>query len=478
MTTRPPAEIGMTLDEVDTPALIVDLDAFERNLRRLPERIAGTGVRARRRQNPQMSRHRIAAGRARRGRRVRAEGRRGRGDGPRRGPGRARYERDRRAAKIAAAGCARAYRPHRRVRRRSEPDPRARRRGGGGRGHLAGLCRGQHGRQPLRRRAGRAGARPCAADHASAGPRLWRLTGLSRVGEHLRGWEERRQAIAQAADKAGRTRDLLAHHGIDAGHHRRRHRHLRVRIFERRLHRTAMRLLHLHGRRLRPQSRPRRRPDQGLRAEPFRAGNGDGRPTDDRAIVDAGLKALAFDSGPPLVCDEPAATYERASDEHGRLGISGATNRLRIGDKIRLVPGIVTPPSTSTTGTSASAATASNSSGRSPQGALFTDQSAAIPLKIRHTSGTIAMITRANRAPGSRHPGWHAGLPRHTSAGSDAIRLPGRRDTLDEFLRQFPSVRREQAIALLDLARETLAAMRLLLDEHLPIGLFAELSGM
>ena len=52
------------------------------------------------------------------------------------------------------------------------------------------------------------------------------------------------------------------------------------------------------------------------------------RPTDDRAIVDAGLKALAFDSGPPLVCDEPAATYERASDEHGRLGISGATNRL------------------------------------------------------------------------------------------------------------------------------------------------------
>ena len=63
------------------------------------------------------------------------------------------------------------------------------------------------------------------------------------------------------------------------------------------------------------------------------------RPTDDRAIIDAGLKALAFDSGPPLVCDEPAATYERASDERGRLGISGAANRLRIGDKMRLVPG-------------------------------------------------------------------------------------------------------------------------------------------
>jgi hypothetical protein len=43
------------------------------------------------------------------------------------------------------------------------------------------------------------------------------------------------------------------------------------------------------------------------------------RPAVDRAIVDAGLKAFAFDSEAPLVCDEPAATYERASDEHGRL---------------------------------------------------------------------------------------------------------------------------------------------------------------
>ena len=44
-----------------------------------------------------------------------------------------------------------------------------------------------------------------------------------------------------------------------------------------------------------------------------------------------------------MVCDEPAATYERASDEHGRLAVSGATNRLQIGDKIRLVPGHCDP---------------------------------------------------------------------------------------------------------------------------------------
>jgi hypothetical protein len=97
------------------------------------------------------------------------------------------------------------------------------------------------------------------------------------------------------------------------------------------------------------------------------------RPTEDRAIVDAGLKALAFDSGLPPVGDEPAATYERASDEHGRLGISGATNRLGLGDKIRLVPGHATRPSTSTTGTSPSAATASSSSGPSAPAARFID---------------------------------------------------------------------------------------------------------
>jgi 3-hydroxy-D-aspartate aldolase len=67
------------------------------------------------------------------------------------------------------------------------------------------------------------------------------------------------------------------------------------------------------------------------------------RPAEDRAIVDAHLKALAFDSGPPLVCDEPAATSKRASDEHGRLGVSGATNLLQIGDEIRLVPGHCDP---------------------------------------------------------------------------------------------------------------------------------------
>jgi hypothetical protein len=97
------------------------------------------------------------------------------------------------------------------------------------------------------------------------------------------------------------------------------------------------------------------------------------RLAEDRAIVDAGLKALAFASGPPLVCDEPAATYERASDEHGRLAVSAATHRLGLGDKIRLIPATATRPSTSMTGMSGSAATASSRSGRSPPAAPYID---------------------------------------------------------------------------------------------------------
>ena len=47
MATEPPAHPGMALSEVDTPALIIDLDGFERNLRRMADAVASTGVRLR-----------------------------------------------------------------------------------------------------------------------------------------------------------------------------------------------------------------------------------------------------------------------------------------------------------------------------------------------------------------------------------------------------------------------------------------------
>ena len=45
--TIPPAEIGMLLENVDTPALLIDLVAFERNLDHMAQRLEGTKVRLR-----------------------------------------------------------------------------------------------------------------------------------------------------------------------------------------------------------------------------------------------------------------------------------------------------------------------------------------------------------------------------------------------------------------------------------------------
>src|SRR5690606_11728778 len=42
-----PAQPGMPLDDVDTPALIIDLDAFERNRQRMADLVSRYGVRLR-----------------------------------------------------------------------------------------------------------------------------------------------------------------------------------------------------------------------------------------------------------------------------------------------------------------------------------------------------------------------------------------------------------------------------------------------
>ena len=47
VTLPPPASTGMSLTDIDTPALIIDLDAFERNLGRMADMLAGKPVRLR-----------------------------------------------------------------------------------------------------------------------------------------------------------------------------------------------------------------------------------------------------------------------------------------------------------------------------------------------------------------------------------------------------------------------------------------------
>ncbi len=60
------------------------------------------------------------------------------------------------------------------------------------------------------------------------------------------------------------------------------------------------------------------------------------------AVLDAGLKALAVDSGLPLVWQRPGVTYVGASDEHGKL-LCEPGAQPALGEKLWLVPGHCDP---------------------------------------------------------------------------------------------------------------------------------------
>ena len=345
MTTRPPAEIGMSLDEVDTPALIVDLDAFEGNLRRLADRVQGTGVRLR----PHAKTHKcpvIAL----------------------------------KQMELGAVGVC--------CQKVSEAEAMVY---GGVKDVL--VTNEIVGRQKLRRLmslAGSARIGVCADDpqqvadleaaakeagitlpvhveinmggnRCGVEPGEPALALAQQIGDaphlsfaglqayhgsaqHLRTWEERQTAIQGAVEKAAMTRDVLSANGIlcdnitGAG----------TGTFEFEAASGVYTELQCgsyifmdadYGRNLDHDGQPIHAFEPSL----FVWATVMSRPTEERAIVDAGLKALAFDSGPPTVWDEPAAVYERASDEHGRLAVRSATNRLKLGDKVKLVPGHCDP---------------------------------------------------------------------------------------------------------------------------------------
>lgn len=61
-----------------------------------------------------------------------------------------------------------------------------------------------------------------------------------------------------------------------------------------------------------------------------------------RRVVDAGTKALSTDSGMPVVWGMDGVAYVQANDEHGRLEVTGNAVPA-VGEKIRIVPGHVDP---------------------------------------------------------------------------------------------------------------------------------------
>jgi D-serine deaminase-like pyridoxal phosphate-dependent protein len=61
------------------------------------------------------------------------------------------------------------------------------------------------------------------------------------------------------------------------------------------------------------------------------------------AVVDAGLKALSTDSGMPLIHGRESLRYVSASDEHGTIEVPAESAAPKLGEKLRLVPGHCDP---------------------------------------------------------------------------------------------------------------------------------------
>jgi len=69
------------------------------------------------------------------------------------------------------------------------------------------------------------------------------------------------------------------------------------------------------------------------------------RPTEERAVIDAGTKSLTSDQVPPsagpgygLILEYPDAVIERLNEEHGMLDLSRCDRKPEIGERVRIVP--------------------------------------------------------------------------------------------------------------------------------------------
>ncbi len=66
-------------------------------------------------------------------------------------------------------------------------------------------------------------------------------------------------------------------------------------------------------------------------------------PACDRIVVDAGLKACSVDSGLPVVAGWPGLEYTKASDEHGVIRVAESARMPALGEHLRLIPGHCDP---------------------------------------------------------------------------------------------------------------------------------------
>ena len=333
---RPPASVGQRLDEVDTPALVVELDAFEANLASLQKAVAGKGVRVRAHAKthkcPEIAKRQLAAG---------AIG--------------VCCQKVSEAEALVEGGIGDVL-----VSNEVVGAPKLARLAG--LSHLArlGVCvdNAENVRESAKSGGrldvyielevgmGRCGVEPGerVVDLAKqiASSKTLRFAGLQAYhgrAQHMRSMKERRDAIAFAREKITLARNFLERQNIacpivtGAG--------------------SGTFMLEVESgawNEIQPGSyvfmdadyarnewaAPLPRFEHSL----FVLTTAMSRPSDALAIVDAGLKASSVDSGMPSVWQRPGLTYAKASDEHGWVQGSPAPG---LGEKLLLVPGHCDP---------------------------------------------------------------------------------------------------------------------------------------
>jgi D-serine deaminase-like pyridoxal phosphate-dependent protein len=159
--------------------------------------------------------------------------------------------------------------------------------------------------------------------------------------QHIRTVEERREAVRQAADLAAETTALLVADGlacptVSGGGTGSLPFDLEAGVLTELQAGSYVFLDSDYARNETPEGAP------GFAHSLFVLATVMSLPKPGRAVTDAGLKALAFDSGPPEVWQRPGVSYVGPSDEHGTLDVKGEAE-LGYGQKILLVPGHCDP---------------------------------------------------------------------------------------------------------------------------------------
>jgi len=345
MLQAPPAHPGMPEDEIDTPALVIDLDAFEANLDAMAARLEGTGAKlrahAKTHKSPVIAHLQIARGAVGQCVQKVAE-----------------------AEQLAWGGVADVLVTNQVVGATKLARLAA----------LAGItriavCADDAGQVAALETAARdagirlsvlveidvgmgrcgvaAGSDAVALAQAIAANPHLRFGGLQAYhgrAQHMRYPEERRRAIAAAADASRRTVEMLRQQGLDcpivggAG----------TGTFEYELESGIYTEIQAGSYCFMDADYARNQDPAAATVGLFRQSlfvlatvMSASRPG--VAVLDAGLKALATDSGMPLVWQRPDVTYTGASDEHGKLEFASETTSPKIGEKLRLVPGHCDP---------------------------------------------------------------------------------------------------------------------------------------